>query len=358
MFDKDDQEISQRIDAALAAVLSGKATIEQVLARDPDHAAVLRPELEAALWLISQKEQVAPRSGFVASSRKRVLGKIKQEARDRGAKRAFFGFMWPRNTAFQWVAALVVIVILLSGVTGGLVTVSAKALPGESLYPVKRASEEAALALTLNSFRRVELSEQYTQRRLDEVSTLVEQGKTDNLAATLESFVDQTNQTVTLLDNANDNQPHQKKMLALEINKNLAQHAAELQNLNGTAGITPEISQELGIAESTALNGSAAAAAVAQKILDPTETPTPTLEPTLTASPTPDITDTPSGKDPTKKTPPGQDKNPSVQPGNIPDPKPTHTPKPTNDNRQPKTGVSTSSDNSSSPGQQKTTVPK
>ena len=66
MFDRDEQEISRFIAEGLDAVLSGKATLDQVLAAHPSQAAAIKPSLEAGLWLGERRAQVSARPGFVA----------------------------------------------------------------------------------------------------------------------------------------------------------------------------------------------------------------------------------------------------------------------------------------------------
>ena len=109
MFDRDEQEISQIVERGLEAIQSGQATLEQVLAQRPEQAEVIRAELEAALWLVARREEVAPRVGYVAASRRRVVERIQAEASSHGTRRALFGFAWPQQIAFQWVVTVVVL---------------------------------------------------------------------------------------------------------------------------------------------------------------------------------------------------------------------------------------------------------
>ena len=125
---------------------------------------MLRPELEGALWLISQRQEVEARPGFVIASRKRVMERIKTEARSQGAKHSLFGFAWPKQHVFQWAAGAAIILFLLLG-TGGVVTISQSSLPGDGLYAVKRISENVSYTVTLNQVQRVQLSAQFAERR-------------------------------------------------------------------------------------------------------------------------------------------------------------------------------------------------
>lgn len=339
MFDKDDQENSQLIDTSLEAVLSGKATLEQVLAEHPEQAAMLRPELEAAMWLVSRRDQVSPRAGFISSSRKRVIERIKQEANSSSAKRSIFGFIWPQKIAYQWVAALVALIILFSG-TNGLVQASQAALPGDDLYAVKRATEQIALTLTSNDIERVELSAQYAGHRLAEVMELVRKGDTTGIDDALEAFENQVTNTVAMLKSVSNAKAHEKKELAATLEQGFNQQAANLDSLQASAPMA--YSSQIDHAQEVAILGAAMAADEAAKIVDPLATPTSTS--TSTATPTTTATPQPSATPyPTRTQHPGiygepDENDPTMDPDYDPtDPygrKATKTPKPANNNRR------------------------
>lgn len=73
--------------------------------------------------------------------------------------------------------AIDLVVLLLFG-SVLTVNASARALPGEPLYPVKRTWEEVRLAATLNDPARLQLQEQIQDLRLDEVREMTQKGKT------------------------------------------------------------------------------------------------------------------------------------------------------------------------------------
>lgn len=234
MFDKDEQEFSQILETGLDAILSGEATLEQVLAEHPDQASQLRPELESALWLYSAREKIAPRPGFISNSRKRVLERIKNEAASAGAKRAFMGFAWPQRLPVQWVAAAILLLVLFSG-TGGLVSVSQRAIPGDPLYSVKTASEQVALSFTFNQVRQIQLSQQFADRRLAEVAQLIEQGRYDLAEETLKAYEQQVRRTMAMLQNAAGMSAHDKKTMATALEATLAAHAEDITRLEASA---------------------------------------------------------------------------------------------------------------------------
>ena len=73
-------------------------------------------------------------------------------------------------------AVLLAVIIVLAG---GSATVLAaqNSLPGDQLYPVKTWSEDVRLSLTFSTQAKLNLTLEYTNRRLGEISSLVAQGK-------------------------------------------------------------------------------------------------------------------------------------------------------------------------------------
>jgi hypothetical protein len=99
-----------------------------------------------------------------------------------------------RNTSFDWlinpfkqvfqsfrllspVAGRLILALCIAGIfiifSGGLLTTSAKSLPGDSLYPVKRAVEDIKVYLAPSGELRHEYEDTYSQQRVDEVSQLM-----------------------------------------------------------------------------------------------------------------------------------------------------------------------------------------
>lgn len=75
-------------------------------------------------------------------------------------------------------ALLVVLLVLLLVVASSLTVYAAQgSIPGDPLYAVKSASEDIRLSLTLSGEARLNLAMDYTHQRVDEIQTLVSQGK-------------------------------------------------------------------------------------------------------------------------------------------------------------------------------------
>ena len=98
-------------------------------------------------------------------------------------------------------AAMLVVILAGVLVTGG-VTVSAKALPGDLLYPIKTTSERVQLFIARDPMVRSGLEQEFSARRRQEAKAVVEQGRRVNslpLDGTLEAIND-NHWTVSGLD--------------------------------------------------------------------------------------------------------------------------------------------------------------
>jgi hypothetical protein len=289
VFDRDEQEISQIIESGIAAILSGQATLEEVLAAHPAQADELRGELAGALWLVARQAEVAARPGFVSASRKRVLERIQAEADGQGVRRAFFGFAWPRRLAFQWLAAAVVVLVLVFG-TGGAVSLAQSALPGEELYAVKRAAEQVAYTVTLDSVDRVALSTQFTDRRLEEANGLIAKGDYPSAESSLQDYEQGVHNTLALLKEVSYKPSHQVGEVAVTVKQHFTQNVQKLTVIAEKVPLDTQVKDHVQKAKNASLDGATAANNVAKQIQESSPAgpvaPTDTLPPpTATAVP-------------------------------------------------------------------------
>ena len=83
--------------------------------------------------------------------------------------------------------------------TGSMAMASQSALPGDTLYPVKRAIENARTNLQSSDAGKAQSLLDNAARRLDEIDALNQRGdgSSDEIAATLQDFSDETNQATT-----------------------------------------------------------------------------------------------------------------------------------------------------------------
>lgn len=176
-------------DVCLAALSTG-VDLERCLSLYPELADDLRPALMAAQQARLLKHQNVPKP---ALPRSRAM-MLSHAAELRGRHKTFiFPFSVPR---FALATLALVLVLFLS--LNGLVVASAKSLPGDALYPVKRAAEDVSLRLAPSAEVRRKMSQDYQQRRTNEVSSLLALDLVRNVA--LEGVVDESGDGRLVLD--------------------------------------------------------------------------------------------------------------------------------------------------------------
>ena len=167
--------MSRKIDTILAeclAALESGATVEQCLQRYPQEAEELRPLLE--MWTALQQVPPAPtpHPAVIAHGKARMFEAVDRRFAAR-RRRSFLGALrLPR-----WAPAVAMVVIVAMGMAG-TTALAASALPGDILYPVKTATENLRLFLTLSPEARAELEAELQAERLEEIEAVLAEGRT------------------------------------------------------------------------------------------------------------------------------------------------------------------------------------
>lgn len=178
------------LEVCLAALATG-AKLDTCLALYPDLAEELRP-----LLLTAQQARQAARQEVPVAAMNRSRAKFIARTAElrRGSKPP------SRLLSFSRLAMATLAVVLIFFLSiNGLVVVSAKSLPGDTLYPVKLAAENVSLRLAPNDELRQRLSQDYQQRRADELRSLLAQNLVRNIS--LEGVISQVNPNGVLIDN-------------------------------------------------------------------------------------------------------------------------------------------------------------
>jgi hypothetical protein len=125
-------------------------------------------------------EPVKPDPQFRASARKRLLNTLPEAAPAHPARRR------PRSgyrvTAVRLVAAFMAITLAISG----MAFASSDSLPGDTLYPVKRAVEQGRVVTARNDEARAAVYADLADNRLLEVESLVKKNRKDRIDMTLQ----------------------------------------------------------------------------------------------------------------------------------------------------------------------------
>ena len=154
----------EALDICLSAMQTG-VSIEKCISLYPDFADDLRPFLETAEEAQSIDVNVLP-DGIMERSRSKLLN---HAAKLRSKRNPFILFL--RMPKLVYAAMLVTLFFFVS--SSGLVVASAKSLPGDRLYPVKRAVENIQVDLVLSEKNKRHIEADQTQKRLTEVAELM-----------------------------------------------------------------------------------------------------------------------------------------------------------------------------------------
>jgi hypothetical protein len=155
------------LDICLDRIMVKGDTIEQCLESYPGQAVELEPLLRAALSAVKVSSHIEPRPEFQRLAKHRLLSAIEEKGKKRAEHRMpLWG--WQR----RWAVALAAVLILIM-VGAGTVTASTGSLPGDTLYPVKTATEKVQGFFTFSSEAKANFYMKLAQRRLDEIKLLV-----------------------------------------------------------------------------------------------------------------------------------------------------------------------------------------
>ncbi len=178
------------------SILAG-ATVRACLDRHPEHAAALEPLLNTLATV--HELRAAPVRPAAAAARTReqfMTAALHLSEEPRRVPAAWWvrltawwaGFvalftppvggrsLSPRSMPVGLLAVLMMVVLVGVLVTGG-VTVSAKSLPGDLLYPFKTTTERVQWFITRDPAARNVLERRFSSRRLQEAKAVAEQGR-------------------------------------------------------------------------------------------------------------------------------------------------------------------------------------
>jgi len=190
--------IEDALDASLRMVAAG-STVEECLQAFPHYAYELRSALAISGALAAEvahpapvrpaRDMAAQRQAFVGSA-----GATRRTARAQppsgGWLDALAGLF--RQPAWARAAALLLVMLFTLGFGRVAVTVASDALPGDPLYPVKLAAEQARLWVTSDDSQRASLRAEFDQNRREEAAVVTEQRRQVQVQfpGVIESMVD------------------------------------------------------------------------------------------------------------------------------------------------------------------------
>ena len=163
------------LDECLDRVLLRGEGIEACAADYPAHAHDLRRDLALASG-VREAAAFTPDVDHKRASRLRMHEVLERKARP-SLWRKWNPLRAVPSAVPRFAAIAAVLTIALVGGGTGTVLASAGAIPGDALYPVKRAAERTQLAFSFTDSREARLSERFLERRVEEMESVADRGR-------------------------------------------------------------------------------------------------------------------------------------------------------------------------------------
>jgi len=173
---------SQIFEDCLTLLDQGEA-LDEILQRYPQQAAELRPMLAAAGQLHQEFTAIPVPAAAQNISRAKFMKAASIAQADQRSSKAKWLFWLPWISIRQvrlspYMRATVMLFLIFSFIGAfGAVRVSARAIPGDVLYPVKRAAEQTQLLLAQGPDQKLRLEKSFDAERLNEIQILTSQSK-------------------------------------------------------------------------------------------------------------------------------------------------------------------------------------
>jgi len=164
-------ELQQIFENCLELLEQG-ASIEDCLKKYPAEAGELKSLLSIAQLSRKSLHYAIPRDAK-ARIRTRIMTQYDRQHWPRDQKKPIWSLL--RRWAFVTVCVLTFLIV--AGV--GLNVASANAVPGDTLYPVKRSFEEIQIAFSLSDMAKAEAHVRLAERRISEIIELAGQGESE-----------------------------------------------------------------------------------------------------------------------------------------------------------------------------------
>ena len=216
------------LDQCITLIQAGKASISDCLQAYPEHASYLEPLLLTAIEAQSKLSPKGPDKRYISTTRIRILNQLQAlqiEHHKARATRPRTRTRLPRP-ALALLSLVLVLIIMGSGI--GVASVSAKVLPGDTLYPVKRSMEELQLFFTIQPTKDAELLLAFTAERVQEIEDLLKLDPTQDLSPAIQEYDGMLSR---LLETAQEDEVLEDPDVLDLINGGISHHQEVLQNV-------------------------------------------------------------------------------------------------------------------------------
>jgi len=185
-------------------IKAGRSSIEDCLDRYPSVREQLEPLLRIALE-IREPPDVKPSPSFKVKARVWLMDQIH-------GKQAVTKWPWSRYNSqvkpipyirrFNMASIILVIVLTFSALGGGTAYASQDSLPGDTLYPVKLATEQIRMMLPGDDVAKAKRALGFVERRMGEIEALAEMGRPQDMSLGVQGYDDALNMTLGRIDQA------------------------------------------------------------------------------------------------------------------------------------------------------------
>ncbi len=189
-------------------IKAGRSSIEDCLDRYPSMRGQLEPLLRIALAIPGPLD-VKPSPAFKLKARVRLMDQIhgRQAARKWPWLR-HEGRITPvayiKRFATSMAGVILAVVLAVSALGVGTTYASQSSLPGDALYPLKLATEQAGMVLSPDGAARVERALSFANKRMREMEALAQKGRSQDLELAVEQYGYAINITLSMIEQAAD----------------------------------------------------------------------------------------------------------------------------------------------------------
>ena len=136
-----------------------------------------------------------------------------------------------KRLAFTYLMAIITMLVVFFGGAGVTAYASQAALPGDALYPVKTGLELTQVSLSRDAARQAQLYMNFAERRLDEIASLVAQGRFDDVDQAALDFESNVQRAINTLNTVAAGDPVQAQALATQISNALMRYTNILKGM-------------------------------------------------------------------------------------------------------------------------------
>ena len=156
--------------------LAAGETVQECVARYPDHAADLEPLLQTSAIAVRTASAIAYRPDAKRRSLYKLTAALDDRARAGRSRRIGLLTGW-RGKLTRTVAVVLSVAVLATGTAFGAARASEDSVPGDPLYAVKTFKEDISLRMPKSDIARAKEHAHLATVRTDEIAALIDRGR-------------------------------------------------------------------------------------------------------------------------------------------------------------------------------------